>query len=54
MLNIFTFWLGIMVAFAGCNYSENPDNNLLVGMCIIYAGAGIAFIATIQLAKRRQ
>ncbi len=54
MLNMFTFWLGIMIAFAGCNYSENPDNNLLLGMCIIYTGAGIAFFATIQLAKRRQ
>jgi len=52
MIHLFSFWLGLMMAVAGCNYAENPANNLFVAIVIIYCGMGVTLISTIQLVKK--
>ena len=51
------FWafgvvLGLMIATAGAGYAENPNNNLWVGIGILYTGMGMLFYGIIQMVRR--
>ena len=46
------FTLGLLIAYAGIGYIEQPDNHLMVGALILYSGLGIVFTATVQMIMR--
>ena len=48
----FVVFLGLMIATAGAGSAENPDNNLWVGVGILYTGMGMLFYGVIQMVRR--
>tara|TARA_E500000081_G_scaffold121860_1_gene126946 strand:- start:372 stop:518 length:147 start_codon:yes stop_codon:yes gene_type:complete len=46
--------LGLFVAFAGIGWVENPDNNLLAGVVVLYSGIFIFGVGAVQVMKRGQ
>tara|TARA_R110001606_G_scaffold381222_1_gene542308 strand:+ start:1051 stop:1230 length:180 start_codon:yes stop_codon:yes gene_type:complete len=46
--------LGLFVAFAGIGWVENPDNNLLAGVVVLYSGIFIFAVGAIQVMRRGQ
>tara|TARA_R100000455_G_scaffold8124_1_gene3279 strand:- start:435 stop:629 length:195 start_codon:yes stop_codon:yes gene_type:complete len=48
----FVVFLGLMIATAGAGYAENPNNNLWVGIGILYTGMGMLFYGVIQMVRR--
>lgn len=48
----FVVFLGLMIAAAGASYTENPNNNLWVGIGILYGGMGMLVYGVIQMVRR--
>jgi len=46
--------LGLFCAFAGIGWVENPDNNLLAGVVVLYSGIFIFAVGAIQVMRRGQ
>jgi drug/metabolite transporter (DMT)-like permease len=43
--------LGLLIIMAGIGSVENPDNNLLTGVLVLYSGVFVLTVATVQLSK---
>ena len=43
--------ISLVVMMAGIGAMENPENNLLVGLIVLYGGCGIMMWATVMLTK---
>jgi len=46
--------LGLFVALAGIGWVDNPDNNLLAGVVVLYSGIFIFGVGAVQVMKRGQ
>ena len=46
--------LGLFVALAGIGLVENPSNNLLTGVVVLYSGIFIFIVGTLQMTKVRR
>mgnify|MGYP005988413829 CR=1 FL=1 len=43
--------LGLLIMMAGIGSVENPNNNLWLGVLVLYSGVFVLGVATIQLSK---
>ena len=43
--------IGLLAMMAGIGSVENPENNLLVGVVVLYGGCGLMMWATVMLTK---
>lgn len=49
---VFVFILGILMMMAGIGWLENPHNNLITGVIIMYSGTFVLFVGGVKLTKR--
>ena len=50
----FVFCLGILMMMAGIGWLENPHNNLITGIIIMYSGTFVLFVGAIKIARRER
>jgi drug/metabolite transporter (DMT)-like permease len=43
--------LGLLIMMAGIGSVENPNNNLWLGVLVLYSGVFVLGVATVQLSK---
>jgi len=50
----FVFCLGLLMMMAGIGWLENPHNNLITGVIIMYSGTFVLFVGAVKIARRER